>query len=292
MESKEKKHAKNDLYNLEELDPDMKKELSANKNPGTEQVTTAALFMKVGIMVLSLIAIIGFGVNVLPNAVTVSNTTITKSEMPIYSVQTDEKKVALTFDCAYENDDTQKILDTLDKYQLKATFFVTGDWVEKYPNSVKKIVAAGHDIGNHSDNHKKMTKLTKEECTKEIMEVHDDVMELTGIEMSLFRAPYGDYDKAVLDSAKDCGYHTIQWDIDSQDWKDHGVDSILNRVVGNKKLSNGSIILMHNGAKYTPGALELIIVGLQDQGYKIVPVSKLIYTGEYTVDKTGRQFGE
>ncbi|MDF2510135.1 MAG: hypothetical protein K0S04_1, partial [Herbinix sp.] len=216
MESKEKKHAKNDLYNLEELDPDMKRELSANKNPGTEQVTTAALFMKVGIMVLSLIAIIGFGVNVLPNAVTVSNTantTIAKSDMPIYCVKTDEKKVALTFDCAYENDDTQKILDILDKYQIKATFFVTGDWVKKYPKAVKKIVDAGHDIGNHSDNHKNMTELTKEEGSQEIMKVHDEVMELTGIEMSLFRAPYGDYNKVVLDTAKECGYYAIQWDI-------------------------------------------------------------------------------
>lgn len=292
MESKESKHGKNDLYNIEELDPDLKRELSANKNPGTEQVTTAALFMKVGIMVLSLIAIISFGINVLPNTVTVSNTVLTKNEMPIYCVKTDEKKVALTFDCAYENNDTQKILDTLEKYNIKATFFVTGDWVQKYPNAVKKIVAAGHDLGNHSSNHKDLSKLTKEECMSEIGEVHDEVLELTGIQMSLFRAPYGHYNKIVLDTAQESGYDAIQWDVDSQDWKDHGVDSILNRVVGNKNLGNGSIILMHNGAKYTPGALELIIVGLQDQGYEIVPVSKLIYTGEYTVDKTGRQFEE
>jgi len=291
MESKENKHIKNDLYNLEELDPDMKRELNAKKNPGTEQVTTAALFMKVGIMVLGLIAIVGFGANVLPNAVTVSNT-ITKSVMPIYCVKTDEKKVALTFDCAFENDDTQKILDILDKYNIKATFFLTGDWIEKYPEEVKKLAAAGHDIGNHSENHKDMTELTREECVNEIMGIHDEVAGLTGIEMTLFRAPYGDYNKTVLDTAKECGYDAIQWDIDSQDWKDHGVDSILNRVLKNKNLGNGSIILMHNGAKFTPEALGLVIAGLQDKGFEIVPVSKLIYTGDYSVDKTGRQFGK
>jgi len=121
------------------------------------------------------------------------------------------------------------------------------------------------------------------------MKAHNRVKELTGIEMNLFRAPYGDYNNTLVGAARDCKYYTIQWDIDSEDWKDYGVDSILESTVENKHLGNGSIILVHNGAKYTPEALELVINGLQDQGYEIVPVSELIYTGEYSVDKTGRQ---
>ena len=80
--------------------------------------------------------------------------------------------------------------------------------------------------------------------------------------------------------------------MDSLDWKDYGVDSIINKTVNNKKLGNGSIILMHNGAKFTPEALEAVILGLKEKGYEIVPVSQLIYTAEYTVDHTGRQFAK
>jgi polysaccharide deacetylase family sporulation protein PdaB len=244
--------------------------------------------MKVGIIVLSIIAIIGFGIQILPNSVAVS-TINSKRDLPIYSVDTDEQKVALSLDVAWGNEDISNILEILARYDVKVTFFMTGEWVEQYPEDVKNIAAAGHDLGNHSENHQQMTQLTKEECINEIMDVHDKVRELTGIEMDLFRAPYGDYNSTLVESARDCGYYTIQWDIDSYDWKDYGVDTILKRVVDSKDLGNGSIILMHNGAKNTAESLEAIITGLQEKGYKIVPVSELIYTGEYTVDQTGRQ---
>jgi peptidoglycan/xylan/chitin deacetylase (PgdA/CDA1 family) len=166
---------------------------------------------------------------------------------------------------------------------------MTGEWVEKYPKDVKSIAAAGHDLGNHSENHKQMTELAKAECEEEIMTAHNRVKELTGIEMKLFRAPYGDYNNALVGTARECGYYTIQWNVDSYDWKDYGVDSILDRTVENRKLDSGSILLMHVGTKYTAEALEKIIVGLQEKGYEIVPVSQLIYTGEYKVDQMGRQ---
>lgn len=254
-----------------------------------QPITSFTLFMKVGIIVLSIIAIIGFGIQILPNSVTVS-TINSKRDLPIYSVDTEEHKVALSFDSAWGNEDIKEILSILKKYDVRATFFMTGDWVEKYPKEVKAIAAAGHDLGNHSENHKQMTILSKDECIEEIMEVHDKVEELTGKQMNLFRAPYGDYNNSLVSTAKDCGYYTIQWNIDSYDWKDYGVDAILNRVVDSKDLGNGSIILLHNGAKYTVEALEAIIVGLQDKNYEIVPVSELIYTGDYKVDQTGRQF--
>lgn len=210
-------------------------------------------------------------------------------ELPIYSVETPEKKVALSFDAAWGNEDTKDILSILKKHDVHVTFFMTGGWVENYPEDVKAISKAGHDLGNHSENHKNMSGLTEEEKTQEIMSVHRKVKALTGKEMQLFRPPYGDYDDAVILNAEKNGYYTIQWDVDSLDWKDYGADSIVKRVVQNDKLQNGSIILMHNGAKYTKDALDAVINGLKEQGYEIVPVSKLIYKKDYHMDVTGRQ---
>jgi polysaccharide deacetylase family sporulation protein PdaB len=210
-------------------------------------------------------------------------------ELPIYSVETDEKKVALSFDAAWGNEDTKTILEILEKHQVHVTFFMTGGWVSEYPDDVKAIQAAGHDLGNHSENHKNMSQLSDEEQKQELMKVHDRVKELTGEEMCLFRPPYGDYDDSVILNAKDCGYYAIQWDVDSLDWKDYGVDSIIDTVLNHKNLQNGSILLCHNGAKYTAQALEQIITGLQEKGYTIVPISELIYKDDYHMDVTGRQ---
>ena len=210
-------------------------------------------------------------------------------KLPIYCVQTEEKKIALTFDAAWGNEDTGILLDILKKHNIKATFFATGGWVSSYPEDVKKILAAGHDLGNHSENHKNMSQLVDDECKSELMKVHEKVKELTGVEMELFRPPYGDYDNEVIKNAKDCGYYTIQWDVDSLDWKDYGVDSIIKTVTEHKNLQNGSIILMHNGAKYTAEALPKVIEKLQSMGYEIVPISELIYRDDYHLDVTGRQ---
>jgi polysaccharide deacetylase family sporulation protein PdaB len=283
MEPNEKK------YLVDKRAADGKPVNGAEQESADNQITGFTLFMKVGIIVLSIIAIIGFGIKILPNAVTVSSTG-SKRDLPIYCVNTEDKKVALSFDAAWGNEDTRNILAILDKYEIKVTFFMTGSWVEKYPEDVKAIAAAGHDLGNHSENHKQMSQLSKEQCIEEIMKAHIRVKELTGTQMNLFRPPYGDYNNTLIGAARECGYYTIQWDVDSLDWKDYGVKSIIKEVVDNKHLDNGSIILMHNGAKYTPDALETIIKGLQDKGYEIVPISQLIYTGEFTVDHTGRQF--
>lgn len=210
-------------------------------------------------------------------------------ELPIYCVETKEKKVALSFDAAWGNEDTRKLLEILKKHKVHVTFFMTGGWVESYPEDVKAIYKAGHDLGNHSENHKNMSQLSDEEKTKEIMSVHNKVKELTGVEMQLFRPPYGDYDDEVVLNAKKNGYYAIQWDVDSLDWKDYGVDSIIDTVVNHKNLGNGSIILCHNGAKYTAEALEAVIAGLQEKGYEIVPISELIYKEDYHMDVTGRQ---
>ena len=225
----------------------------------------------------------------LPAAVMVS-TTQGSRELPIYCVQTDQKKIALTFDAAWGNEDTADLLSILARNQIHATFFLTGSWVDAYPDDVKAIAAAGHDIGNHSQTHPEMSTLSKEQIRDELMQVHKNVKELTGQNMCFFRPPYGDYNNLLIQTATECGYLSIQWDIDSLDWKDYGVQSIIDRTALNPELSNGSIILMHNGAKYTKDALPRVIEGLHTKGYEIVPVSQLIYRDHYEMDHEGRQF--
>jgi polysaccharide deacetylase family sporulation protein PdaB len=217
--------------------------------------------------------------------------TYTKStkKLPIYCVDTNEKKVALSFDAAWGNEDTKKIIKILKKHNVHVTFFMTGGWVESYPDDVKMIAEAGHDLGNHSENHKQMSQLSKEECIEEIMSVHNKVKELTGKEMTLFRPPYGDYNDTLVEAAEESGYQAIQWDVDSLDWKDYGVDSIIRTVCEHKHFGNGTIILCHNGAKYTAKALDTLITNIQEKGYEIVPISELIYTQNYEMDVEGRQ---
>lgn len=254
-----------------------------------EEKAKLARFLKTGIVVLSTILLVAAGIYLIPNEITVSNSSSGR-ELPIYCVNRTDKKVALTFDAAWGNEDTKVILDILKKHDIKVTFFMTGEWIEKFPEDVKAIAAAGHDLGNHSENHKHMSQLSKEKCTKEIMKPHEKVKKLTGKEMKLFRPPYGDFNNTVIRAARNSGYSTIQWDVDSLDWKDYGADSIVNTVVNHKHLGNGSIILCHNGAKFTKDALELLITELQEKGYAFVPVSELIYSGNYYLDNEGRQF--
>lgn len=226
-----------------------------------------------------------------PEAVA-TNSSVGGRNLPIYCVDTPDKKIALTFDAAWGNEDTQTILSILAKYEIKVTFFMTGGWVESYPDDVKSILAAGHDLGNHSENHKNMSQISDSEKRQELMKVHERVKELTGYEMFLFRPPYGDYDNAVIRVAEECGYYPIQWDVDSLDWKNYGVDSIIQTVCNHKHLGNGSIILCHNGAKYTAEALDTLITNLLDAGYEFVPLSDLIIRENYHMNTEGRQIAD
>ncbi len=210
-------------------------------------------------------------------------------KLPIYSVKTEEKVIALSFDAAWGNEDTREILDILERHDVKVTFFMTGGWVESYPEDVKRIYEAGHELGNHSENHLYMSQLSLEEIEEEIMLVHNRVKEITGYEMCVFRPPYGDYDNDVITGVENCGYYAIQWNVDSLDWKDYGVDSIIQTVTCHENLGCGSIILCHNGAKYTADALEEMIITLKEQGYSFVKMSDLIYKENYQMDVTGRQ---
>ncbi len=221
-------------------------------------------------------------------AIAPANTT-PERRLPIYCVQTEEPLAALSFDAAWGADDLPVILDILAQYEVRATFFMTGEWVRKFPEAVLQIAAAGHDLANHGDTHAHLPGMTPEQMTAEIMGAHEEVLRLTGITMDLFRPSYGDYDDAVIAAAEDCGYYAVQWDVDSLDWKDYGADAIVRTVCEHKNLSNGSIVLLHNGATYTAAALERVITGLQAQGYTLVPLSELIYRENYHMNHEGRQ---
>lgn len=246
------------------------------------------IWKKRGIFVLVMLLALTGSFQYISGYVTISSN-VNGKEMPIYSVETDEKKVALTFDATWGNENTQEILESLEKYNCHATFFVTGDWVRKYPDDVKLIHDAGHDLGNYSENHKNMAQLSQEEQREEIQSVHEQVKQLTGVDMNLFRAPYGAYDDSVILTAADCGYYPIQWSVDSLDWKDYGASSIVETVLRDEELKNGAIILCHHGAKYITEALDSLISGLIEREYQIVPVSELIYKEDYHMDVRGRQ---
>ncbi len=205
--------------------------------------------------------------------------------IPIYCVETDEKKVSISFDAAWGNEQTQSLLDTLAKYNIKSTFFLVGDWVRNYPDDVKAIAAAGHDVGNHSNTHPYMTQIDKSKMSEEVDTCNKEIETLTGKKPSLFRPPYGDYDNNVVSTVNTKGMYCVQWDVDSLDWKNLTAEEMCSRIKNNIKC--GSIILMHNGAENTPEALPMIIECIQELGYEIVPISELLPAGEYTTDHTG-----
>lgn len=213
-----------------------------------------------------------------------------ENSLPIYSVETEEKVVSITFDAAWGDEDIEEILGILETHNCKAAFFVTGDWAGRYPDAIDRIYKNGHELGNHGANHKHMTQLSKQDMIDEIEGCHNIIKSMTGIEMTLFRAPYGDYNESVILAAKSLGYNTIQWNVDSLDWKDYGVAAIIDKVCNHKDLKNGSIILLHNGSKYTASALDELLTELEGKGYSFVPLSELIYKDNYTIDHTGRQY--
>ncbi len=214
------------------------------------------------------------------------STAAASKKLPIYCVQRDDKCVSLTFDAAWGNEDTQQLIDILGKYHVKATFFVVGNWVDKYPDSVKALSEAGHEVMTHSDDHAHFSKLSSEEIRRNINAGCSKIKAVTGVWPTLFRCPYGEYDDHVIETLTDMGMKTIQWDVDSLDWKELSADEILQRVKNGVK--SGSIVLFHNAAKHTPEALPAVIESLLQNGYSIVPVSQLLLQGDYVMDHTGR----
>ncbi len=208
--------------------------------------------------------------------------------LPIYCVESEEKKIAISFDAAWGNDDTEELISILAEYDVPATFFVVGTWVDKYPESVKQLFDAGHKVQNHSNSHPYMTKLSREQMVAELNACNEKIAAVTGEKPTLFRAPYGDYNNATISATESIGMYTIQWDVDSLDWKDNATpESICQRVTS--KVKNGSIVLFHNDADHTPAALPNILKCLKDEGYEFVFIEDLIYKDNYEIKHDGTQ---
>ena len=237
------------------------------------------------ILLSTVVILFGIAFN-LTSSETVETAAATK-QLPIYNVATEEKKVAFTMNCAWNADDIDSILTTLSKYQTKITFFMVGDWVQKYPEAVKKIHKEGHEIGNHSDTHPHVNNLNLEKNVLEIQKCSERIESITGNKTNLYRGPYGEYNDTVINAAKSQNHVTIQWNLDTLDYSGLTGEEMWKRI--ESKLVPGSIILSHNGTKHTADSLDMLLKNITDKGYKVVTVSELIYKENYYIDVNGTQ---
>lgn len=240
----------------------------------------AALVLVVSLLAAALIVLVPHGVE----AITASTN---QRKLPIYCVETAQKEIALTFDAAWGNSDTDILLDILKKHDAKATFFFTGEWVSKYPDDVRKIYAAGHAVANHSNAHEHIEGKTSEELRTDIIACNEKIKAVTGQQPTLYRGPYGEYNNTLLTEVENLKMFAIQWDIDSRDWQKKTVQQMISNVTENAK--NGSILLFHNDLENTPAAVDKILEILIKEGYSFVTADELIYKENYWLDSAGCQ---
>lgn len=226
------------------------------------------------------------GVIVTDAAVVMKGKTVRR--LPIYSVATDQQVVALSFDASWGASRTLKILDVLREHEAVATFFAVGFWAEKYPDELRSLAESGiMEIGTHSNTHPHMSKLSRRQIDNELEVSMDVIKRVAGVDVNLFRAPFGEYTDTLIQAAESKGLMTIQWDVDTLDWKGLSAKEIAERVLS--KAVNGSIVLMHNDGEHTLEALPLIITGLRNKGFTFSKIGDMIYRENYTIDHTGRQ---
>lgn len=211
----------------------------------------------------------------------------TEKYLPIYNVQTEEPKIAFTMNCAWNADDIDSILETLKNNEVHITFFMVGEWVDKYPEAVKKIYEAGHEIGSHSNTHPHVNNLTAEKNLEEIKLSVDKIEKITGYKTNLYRAPYGEYNNTVIKTAQQNGFYPIQWNLDTLDYQGLTGEKMWNRL--KNKLDGGAIILSHNGTKHTADSLDMLIKNIKASGFQVTTVSEIIYKDKYSINNNGTQ---
>lgn len=207
-------------------------------------------------------------------------------EIPIYSVERSDNKIALTFDCAWGDEDIDAVIDALSSRNCGATFFVTGKWAEDHGSSLNKLYRAGFEIGTHSYNHADYTELGSDEIIEDTERSERAVRKVTGAETRLMRAPSGAYNDNVVRTIEDSGRTYVQWSVDGLDYGETTADEIYSRVAENTE--SGDIILLHCGTEHTAEALPRILDTLTEK-YELVTVSELIYKDNYVIDHAGRQ---
>lgn len=211
----------------------------------------------------------------------------TEKYLPIYNVQTEEPKIAFTMNCAWNADDIDSILETLKNNEVHITFFMVGEWVDKYPEAVKKIYEAGHEIGSHSNTHPHVNNLTAEKNLEEIKLSVDKIEKITGYKTNLYRAPYGEYNNTVIKTAQQNGFYPIQWNLDTLDYQGLTGEEMWNRL--KNKLDGGAIILSHNGTKHTADSLDMLIKNIKASGFQVTTISEIIYKDNYSINNNGTQ---
>lgn len=209
-------------------------------------------------------------------------------KVPIYSVQTDKKQVAISFDAAWGADKTASIVEILQEYGVNATFFLVGFWVDEHEDEVRMISESGIEIGTHSEKHPDMAKLDSETIKSELVTSTEKIEKITGKKVELFRAPFGSYNDTLLTQAEELGLMTIQWDVDTLDWKGLSATEMCSRVMD--RVKNGSIILMHNNSDNILDGLKLILQRLKAQGYEITSIGELVYKDSFEIDRNGVQY--
>ncbi len=221
----------------------------------------------------ALIILVGFGILQFTSSNDVEETVFSQQGKIYYEGPKDKAQMALTINVAWGEEYLPAILDTLDKYDVKATFFFIGRWVEKFPDKVKEIQEKGHELGNHGYRHFHPKKLSKEQLIELIKENEKAIKDITGYQTNLFAPPYGEVDERIAQVAGEIGYKTIMWTADTIDWQRPKAEVIIERVLA--KDTNGGIVLMHP-TKPTAIALAEIIEKLQDKGYELITVSQLL----------------
>lgn len=242
--------------------------------------------VKLKYVIFAAVAVLSVIVLCLTSGRTVMTFLVGGRELPIYRVERNDNKIALTFDCAWNDDDIDEIIAVLKKYDVGATFFVTGKWAEEYSDSLNKLCRSGFEIGIHSYNHDDYTKMNTDEILADMEKCDKAVIRATGEKPKLVRVPSGAYNNTAVRTIENSGRKCIQWSVDGLDYAETSREEIYNRAVA--KTVPGDIILLHNGTKLTATVLPDIIRGLKGK-YEPVSVSELIYDKDYIIDHTGTQ---
>ena len=240
--------------------------------------------LRVMAIVLAVFVGVGMGIMMILSAMTAS---ASAGKLPIYSVSRGDKKIAVTFDCAWGNTNTDALLKILKDANVAATFFVTGEFCDKYPEDVKKFFDAGHEIANHSDMHPHVEGMNINDLIADTRECSRKIEMITGEKPVLYRAPYGEYNDNVITTIEGMGLKMIQWSVDSIDWQEPDAATIQSRIIGGTE--SGSILLFHNDLENTTSALPEIFKQLSLNGYAFSKVSDLIYWDDYYIDNAGKQ---
>lgn len=245
---------------------------------------TKRRLLRIIMLILVLLTGIAIGVFAILSSI---DTAAEGIKLPIYKVQRNDNRIAVTFDCAWGNSNTDKLIEILDNADIKATFFVTGEFCDKYPDDIKKLHAAGHEIENHSDTHPHPVGMNLNDLIEDTKSCSAKIEKITGTAPLFYRAPYGEYDDKVITTINGMGIKAVQWSVDSIDWDKPDKETIINRTT--KNIAPGDILLFHNDLENTEQALPEILTSLKEQGFEPVALSELIYNEDYTIDNNGMQ---